>query len=45
MYPPASTDLPQLKKARTLIRAFLNEWLLENDNDDSSQTDNILINQ
>ncbi|XP_025423599.1 putative serine protease K12H4.7 [Sipha flava] len=44
MYPPASTDLPQLKKARTLIRAFLNEWLIENDNDDSSQTDNILIN-
>ncbi|XP_060847283.1 putative serine protease K12H4.7 [Rhopalosiphum padi] len=40
MYPPSPTDLPQLKHAREMIRAFLNEWLTENDND-SSEVDNI----
>lgn len=41
MYPPSPTDLPQLKNARETIRAFLNEWLAENDIDDSSEVDNI----
>lgn len=31
MYPPASTDPPQLQKARMTIRAFLFEWLTQND--------------
>jgi len=41
MYPPSPTDLPQLKNARETIRAFLSEWLTENDIDDSSEVDNI----
>uniref|UniRef100_A0A2S2NHX9 Putative serine protease K12H4.7 n=2 Tax=Aphidini TaxID=33387 RepID=A0A2S2NHX9_SCHGA len=31
MYPPASSDLPELTQARTTIRAYLKEWLAEND--------------
>jgi len=41
MYPPAPTDLPQLKKARMTIRAFLSEWLSEDDFDDVALVDNI----
>ncbi|XP_001949662.1 putative serine protease K12H4.7 [Acyrthosiphon pisum] len=41
MYPPSPTDLPQLKNARETIRAFLSEWLTENDIDDSSEVNNI----
>jgi len=41
MYPPSPTDLPQLKNARETIRAFLSEWLTENDVDNSSEGDNI----
>lgn len=43
MYPPAPTDLPQLKKARMAIQAFLNEWLSENDFDDTTSIDNIKL--
>lgn len=43
MYPSAATDLPQLKKARTLIKAYLSEWLTMNDFLDSEQTDNIQL--
>jgi len=43
MYPPAFTDLPQLKKARTTIRAFLSQWLSEDDFIDSDQVDNIIL--
>lgn len=41
MYPPSPTDLPQLTKARTTIRAFLSEWLVQNDFVDSA--DNIKL--
>lgn len=42
MYPSASTDLPQLKKARITIKAYLNEWLMENN--ESDHGDNIQFN-
>ncbi|XP_050530554.1 putative serine protease K12H4.7 [Daktulosphaira vitifoliae] len=41
MYPPASTDLPQLTKARITIRAFLNEWLTTSDSLEIYESDNI----
>ncbi|VVC45708.1 Alpha/Beta hydrolase fold,Peptidase S28 [Cinara cedri] len=44
MYPSNSSDLPQLKRARMAIRAFINEWLLENDTDGLVQGDNIQLN-
>ncbi|XP_060847785.1 putative serine protease K12H4.7 [Rhopalosiphum padi] len=37
MYPPASSDLPELTQARTTIRAYLKEWLAENDFVESAQ--------
>ncbi|KAL5238760.1 hypothetical protein ACI65C_006170 [Semiaphis heraclei] len=37
MYPPASSDLPELTQARTTIRSYLKEWLAENDFVDSAQ--------
>jgi len=37
MYPPASSDLPELTQARTTIRSYLREWLAENDFVDSAQ--------
>lgn len=43
MYPPSPTDLPQLKKARTTIRAFLSEWLTENTSDDEANFNNIKL--
>lgn len=41
MYPPSPTDLPQLKHAREMIRAFLSEWLTQNDINEVSEFDNI----
>lgn len=41
MYPPSPNDLPQLSKARTVISAFLNNWLTEDENDVPVQLDNI----
>jgi len=35
MYPSASSDLPELTYARTTIKAYLKEWLAENDFVDS----------
>lgn len=43
MYPPTPTDLPQLKKARTTIKAYLSKWLIENDFDESNSSENILL--
>lgn len=43
MYPPAPTDLPQLEKARTTIKAYLSKWLTEINLNESNQSDNIQL--
>lgn len=45
MYPiNIATDLPQLTKARTTIKAYLNEWLSIDDILDPAEVDNIQFN-
>ncbi|XP_050433529.1 putative serine protease K12H4.7 [Adelges cooleyi] len=41
MYPSATTDLPQLTKARATIKAFLTDWLTISDDLDSANQETV----